>query len=116
VPLPSNALGSCFSLVKKPLYTFETGFDIEALYRDGLIRGVKEGSEAYKAGVRNGQTVIKSGTIDPNDPNHAIEMTVLDVGIPKHIRYLPHGGKSEIDQYEMNMESNGQQCRDAALP
>ena len=116
VPLPSNALGSCFSLVKKPLYTFEAGFDIEALYRDGLIRGVKEGSEAYKAGVRNGQTVIKSDTIDPNDPAHAIEMTVLDVGIPKHIRYLPHGGKSEIDQYEMNMESNGQQCRGTALP
>jgi predicted metalloprotease with PDZ domain len=115
LPLPPNALGSCFSLVRKPLYTFESGFDIEALYRDGRIQSVKPGSEAYKAGLRDGQTVIKSGAIDPNDPDHAIEMTVLDSGMPKRIRYLPHGVESEIDQYEMKAASNGQPCPDTFL-
>lgn len=72
---------------------------------------MKEGSEAYQAGLRDGQTVIRSGAINPNDPDHAIEMTVLDSGMPNHIRYLPHGTGPEIDQYEMNSAS----CPDTAL-
>jgi len=115
LPLPPNALGGCISIAKKPFYTFDSGFNIEALYRDGRIRDVKEGSEAFRAGLRDGQTVVQSTAIDPNDADHAIEMTVLDSGLPKRVRYLPHGTQSEVDQYEIQAGSNTQQCPNTVL-
>src|SRR5258708_6101620 len=108
LPLPPNALGGCISIAKKLFYTFNSGFNIEALYRDGRIRDVEEGSEAFKAGLREGQTVLRSTAIDPNDADHAIEMTVLESGMPKRVRYLPHGTQSEVDQYEIQAEWNTQ--------
>jgi predicted metalloprotease with PDZ domain len=113
IPLPPNGLGGCTSLTKKTFYKFESGFDIEALYRDGRIRGMKVDSEAYKAGLRDGQTVVRSTAIDPNDPDRAIDMTVFDSGMPKKIHYLPHGSQSEIDQYELKAQDKSQQCLDA---
>jgi predicted metalloprotease with PDZ domain len=115
LPLPPNALGGCISIVKKPFYAFDSGFNIEALYREGRIRDVKEGSEAFKAGLRDGQTVVQSTAIDPNDADHAIEMTVLDSGLPKRVRYLPHGTQSEVDQYEIQAGWNTQQCPNTVL-
>jgi predicted metalloprotease with PDZ domain len=115
LPLPPTALGGCFSTAKRSFYTFDSGFDIDTLYRDGRIRNVKAGSEAYKAGLRDGQTVLRSGAIDPNEPDHAIEMTVVDSGIPKKVRYLPHGIQSEVDQYETKPQLNSEQCPDAVL-
>ncbi len=115
IPLPPNALGGCFSTAKRSFYAFDSGFDIDSLYRDGRIRNVKDGSEAYQAGLRDGQTVLRSGTIDPNDPDHAIDMTVLNSGMPKKVHYLPHGTQSEIDQYEIKPQLNIEQCRDAGL-
>jgi predicted metalloprotease with PDZ domain len=115
LPLPLSAMGGCFSTVKKTFYAFDSGFDLDALYRDGRIRNVKEGSEAYKAGLKDGQTLLRSGAIDPNDPDHPIDMTVLDSGMPKRVYYLPHGSQSEIDQYEIKPQLNGEPCRDAAL-
>jgi predicted metalloprotease with PDZ domain len=100
IPLPPRGLGPCFQLEKKVLYKFDAGFDIDTIYRSGIIQGVRQESEAYKAGLRDGQIVTRSSAIDPNDPNQAIEMTVVDTGLPKRIRYFPRGAASEIDQYE----------------
>jgi predicted metalloprotease with PDZ domain len=100
IPLPPGALGPCFQIEKKAIHKFDAGFDIDTIYRTGIIQGVKQESEAYKAGLRDGQTVTRSSTIDPNDPNQAIEMTVIDSGLPKRIRYFPRSDSSDIDQYE----------------
>ena len=100
LPLPAQALGPCFQLEKKALYMFNAGFDIDAIYRDGIIRGVEEGSEAYKAGLRDGQTVLRSSVINPNDANQLVEMSVVDSGQLKRIRYFPREPASQIDQYQ----------------
>jgi len=76
---------------------------------------VKDGSEAFKAGLRDGQTVLRSTAIDPNDSDHAIEMTVLESGMPKRVRYLPHGAQYEVDQYEIQPEWNTHQCPNTVL-
>jgi len=114
IPLPPKALGPCFHLEKKPLYTFEAGFDVNAIYRNGIIQGVKQESEAHKAGLRNGQLVTRSSSIDPNNPNQAIEMTVLDAGMSKRVRYFPRTAALEIDQYEFVADSD-HHCELAAL-
>lgn len=100
LPLPAGALGPCFELEKKALYTFDPGFDIDAMYRDGLIQRVEKQSEAYKAGLRDGQVVLRSTAINPNDTNQAVEMTLIDSGQTKSVRYFPRKTTTEIDQYQ----------------
>jgi predicted metalloprotease with PDZ domain len=100
MPLPPQALGPCFRLEKKVLYTFNAGFDVDAIYRNGIIQGVEQGSEAYKAGLRDGQSVLRSSGINPNDANQAVEISVVDSGQLKQIRYFPRESVSQIDQYQ----------------
>src|SRR5579871_57637 len=100
IPLPLKALGPCFRVEKKPIHKFDAGFDVDSIYRNGIIQGVRPESEAYKAGLRDGQLVTRSSAINPNDPNQAVEMTVLDSGASKRVHYFPRGSVSEIDQYE----------------
>lgn len=102
IPLPAGALGPRFQLARKPHYTFDAGFDVKTIYGSGIIQGVKQESEAYKAGLRNGQIVTRSSAIDPNDPNQAVEMTVIEPGWSKGIRYFPRSAASEIDQYQFS--------------
>lgn len=111
----ADALGSCYQLDQKELYTFEAGFDVESTYREGRMRGVKPNSAAFKAGLRDGQIIMRSGAIDPNDPEHEIVMTVLDHGRPSTIQYLPHGNSLEVDQYELKPQFH-EQCPGIATP
>lgn len=114
IPLPPGALGPCFQLQKKTLYKFDGGFDIASIYRSGIIQGVRQESEAYKAGLRDGQVVTRSSAINPNDPDQAIEMTVLDSGVQKRVRYFPRTAASETDQYEFTAGAE-HHCELAAL-
>lgn len=113
IPLPPGALGPCFQVGKRAIHKFDAGFDIDPIYRTGTVQGVRQESEAYKAGLRDGQTVTRSSTIDPNNPNQPIEMTVVDSGIPKRIRYFPQGDSLDIDQYEF-AEGTEHHCELAA--
>lgn len=110
LPLPAGALGNCFELRKKTFFTFAAGFDIDTMYRSRVIRGVNETSEAYKAGLRDGQAVLGSSTINPNDPNQQIEITVAGAGGSQTVRYYPRGSATEVDQYEPVSSSDNPHC------
>ena len=99
IPLPADGLGNCFEVVKRPLFVFDPGFAIDALYRNGIIRGVREGGPAYQAGLRDGQIVIRNSTINPNDPNQAIELTLTEQMGTKTVTYLPRTSGSDVDQF-----------------
>ncbi len=111
LPLPERAMGACYRVGNRYLYIFDAGFDVEAIYQTGVIRGVKEESEAYKAGLRNGQTVIRSSAINPNDTNQFVEMTVAESGQPKLVRYYPRVKGPEVDQYELIPNANNPSCQ-----
>jgi len=113
-PLPAQALGPCFKVEKQLLYTFKAGFDVDAMYQGGVIRGVEPESEAFRAGLRDGQSVLQTSGINPNDANQAIEINVLDSGQPKRIRYFPRGSAAQVDQYRFTSET-GPHCELVAL-
>jgi len=116
LPLPTDALGICFRLKKDVFYAFDSGFDVEAMYHGGVIQGVKQESQAYKAGLRDGQSVLRSSAINPNDPNQAVEMAVIESGQPKVVRYYPRGTASEIDQYELAPDLTDPLCEKPSSP
>ena len=50
----------------------------------------------------------------PNDPNKAVEMALVDSGLPKRVRYFPRGTALEIEQYEFTARTE-HHCELAAL-
>jgi predicted metalloprotease with PDZ domain len=111
IPLPGDAFGNCVHTVQRPVFKFEAGFDIDALYRTGLIKGVKPASEAYGAGLRDGQIVLRNSAINPNDPNQAVEIDVATQEGRKAVRYLPRTVGAVVDQYQSNTPTGTDGCK-----
>jgi hypothetical protein len=54
-----DIIGSCLQMKIVDFAPFDAGFDIEATYPKKIFVGVKEGSNAYLAGMRNGQKWVE---------------------------------------------------------
>ena len=53
--LPLDLFEPCLTGAMGEVYTVDPGFDTVAIRDTGLVAGVREGSRAFKAGLRNGQ-------------------------------------------------------------
>jgi predicted metalloprotease with PDZ domain len=84
-----NALGSHVEIETVNVAPFELGFDLEMLRKDKVINGVKETSAAYRAGLRNGQVVVKRMPIYIGDITKPVELTVKDGEGERVIRFYP---------------------------
>ena len=73
--------------------------DEESLVRSRIIVAVSSGSEANKAGLRNGQTVLEHGEIRSDDPNSAVSVTVRDSAGEREVTYFPRRPAIHVDQY-----------------
>jgi predicted metalloprotease with PDZ domain len=103
MPLPPPAaLGSCVTMNDVIMYRYDLGLDLESLVRSRIIVAVSSGSEADKAGLRNGQTVLEHGEIRSDDPNSAISLTVRDSAGERKVTYFPRGPAVHVDQYAMD--------------
>jgi len=59
IPLPESALGPCAKSHTEMIGKFELGFDRSSITGDAkVVVGVKPESEAYKAGLRDGQKLL----------------------------------------------------------
>jgi predicted metalloprotease with PDZ domain len=111
IPLPRESIGGCVYVVQKPAFTFEIGFDIDALYSAGIIKNVKPASAAYEAGLRDGQIVLRNSTINPNDPNQAVEIDVATMGGKKTVHYLPRTVAALMDQFQAVTPEGTDDCK-----
>lgn len=74
-------------MIEVPL--FELGLDLETLRNKKVIAGVVDGSAAYRAGLRNGQVVVKRSPIYLGDVTKPIELTIKDGESEKVIKFFP---------------------------
>jgi predicted metalloprotease with PDZ domain len=103
MPLPPPAaLGSCVTMNDVIMYRYDLGLDLGSLVRSRIIVAVSSGSEADKAGLRNGQTVLEHGEIRSDDPNSTISLTVRDSAGERKVTYFPRGPAIHVDQYAMD--------------
>lgn len=88
VELPETLTSPALRLTSKAMRTFDRNFDPDASQREGQVVGVIADSEAFKAGLRDGQKLlgfsIKGGS--PTEPPSAIVEVEVD-GQPKRIEY-----------------------------
>lgn len=106
IPLDKEAFGPDIQLETKDIPTFELGFHLDTLLEKKQIAGVIPTSAAFRAGLRDGQPVVRRRPIYLNDPAQPVEITVRENGQEQTIRYLPEGPKQSIPYLKLRPAIN----------
>jgi len=99
----SGAYGPCFRRTSKMLRQFDLGFDPEALTEPGrVVHGLEHGSEAEKAGLRDGDAIIDPIGQDVLQfkQTSLVNLNVRRGGQRFTITYLPRGEAVPAYQWE----------------
>ncbi|WP_426700744.1 peptidase M61 [Rhodanobacter sp. Col0626] len=110
VVLPPDAFGRCFRRVTRPLRRYELGFTPDVLIEPRrIVRGLIPGSEAARAGIRNGDEIVKPVPQDgiQADQHARLELKIRRGAQAMDISYLPRG--EVVDAYQW-VESNESRC------
>lgn len=99
----SDDFGPCFQRVTRQMRQFDLGFDNASITTNPkVIKGLKPGSEAEKAGLRNGDIVTYAVALDSvqGDIRRKLELNVTRDGQTFPLSYLPRGAEVEVYQWE----------------
>ncbi len=100
VPLPPGVLGECVAFNNHPAWTFDLGFDAASLHHQGIVHGVQYGSNAWQAGVRDGQQ-LGGFSLWNGNPEREVTLTLRETdGKREKLTFLPRGKLLSIPQAE----------------
>jgi len=104
VVLPDpDAFGPCFRRITRPLRRYELGFDTKVLIEPArIIRGLIPGSAAQRAGLQDGDRILKPVPQDGIQGNQTEQLTLSIKREEKTftITYLPRGETVQAYQWE----------------
>lgn len=104
-PLPaSEAFGPCFRRTSRLLSRYELGFDPKVLIEPRkIVRGLVPGSAAERAGLRNGDEIMRPVPQDriQGDQEALLHLEVRRGETEMTITYLPRGERVEAWQWEL---------------
>ena len=95
--IDAGTLAPCFEIVAEEMGAFDAGFDVEATRQAKSVRGLRAGSAAEKAGLREGQA-LAGWSVAFGNPDVPIEMTVREAGEERKLRWLPQGEPVSVPQ------------------
>jgi len=102
IMLRSDAFGPCFRRTEARLRRYELGFTPDVLIeRRRIVRGLIPGSAAEKAGIRDGDEILKPV---PQDGIQADQKAMLSLQVSRrgkimNISYLPRGETVSVPQW-----------------
>ncbi len=98
IQVPQTALGPCAQSRAEISQKFDLGFDRSSISQPKVVFGVELGSEAYKAGVRDGQKMF-DWSIDFDDSSKEVRLRVLTDHGDQILQYYPRAaeGGSKFD-------------------
>jgi predicted metalloprotease with PDZ domain len=101
VPLPERLSEPKLVLRTRERRDFDPGFDGRASAEGKIVKGVREGSAAWKAGLRDGQKIL-SVNVGSGDATHPASgmVKVQDAEGPREIRFEPLGEPHPVLAYE----------------
>jgi predicted metalloprotease with PDZ domain len=106
IQLPQGVLGPCAQSHAEMIGRFELGFDRRSITGDAKqVVGVKPHSEAYKAGLRDGQKLL-GWSIYNGDPIRQVRLTIKTDNGKQVLTYYPQGFKIPIQQFVLNAGEN----------
>jgi predicted metalloprotease with PDZ domain len=83
-----NSFGACATVEDIEHRSFDAGFDIEKWTKSRVFSGVVPGSNAHRAGLRDGQKWV-SGAMMKDDPTTLVKFTVIDGETQKVLEFYP---------------------------
>lgn len=83
-----NSFGACATLEEIQHRSFDAGFDMEKWNKNRVFSGVVPGSNAYRAGLRDGQKWVKGGLVQ-DDPTTLVTFTVIEGETQKVVQFYP---------------------------
>jgi predicted metalloprotease with PDZ domain len=99
----SDAFGPCFRRVVRKIRQFDVGFSMRSLVAPKkVIEGLMPGSEAAKAGLRDGDVITYAGSLDQvqADVQRTLTFQVTRDGRTFPIVFLPRGKAVDAYQWE----------------
>ncbi|NGM50899.1 peptidase M61 [Caulobacter sp. 602-2] len=112
LPQPDD-FGPCFTRTTAKVRRFELGFEPKSLVgTTKTIRGLIPGSEAAKAGLRDGDVVTYAVALDgvQGDPAATLTLKVTRDGKTFPLTYLPRGEQAEVYQWARKPGTEGMKC------
>lgn len=88
IELRPRIWGECTAESVLDVKQFDIGFDLEASRKTGTIRGTRENSNAWRAGVRDGQQWSPIDIVW-GDPDYLAEFEVRDGQGTRRVKYYP---------------------------
>ena len=84
----NNSFGACATVDEIEHRSFDAGFDMETWAKSRVFSGVVPGSNAYQAGLRDGQKWV-SGAMMQGDPTSLVKFTVIEGETEKVVQFYP---------------------------
>lgn len=98
VDVPPDALAPRLVGRVTPVYSFELGFDRARSLQDKRVRGLRPGSAAERAGLREDDELV--GWSIGGEADQPVELRVRRAGQIEIITYLPQGRRSDVLQFQ----------------
>lgn len=93
---------SILPLEKIKMGPYERGFDRDEILRNQIIRNINPSSNAYKAGLRNGDKVVEFSFPKGSDPDQIATIKTIN----KTFKFRPESyNKKEIYQFKSNLSA-----------
>ena len=88
IQLRSRIWGECAAESALDVRRFDIGFDSDESKQTGIVQGVREGSNAWEAGVRNGQRWAPMD-VTWGDPSYLVDLEIREGQRTRRIKYYP---------------------------
>jgi predicted metalloprotease with PDZ domain len=98
---PPRVTEPAAALHKVESFRYDIGFDLDKTLKEKIVTGVREGSRAQAAGLREGLRLV-GASLYPGDPDREIEISTRDNGQTRAIRFFPRGEPVQIPQYRLD--------------
>jgi predicted metalloprotease with PDZ domain len=96
--IPTDLFFPCLDAEAHDAYAFDVGFDFQASADARMVRGVREGSAAHAAGLREGMRLL-GWSVHGGDTTAPVKLQVEDNGVEREIEYLPRGPVSSVYRF-----------------
>lgn len=102
IQVPDEALGPCVQSRIEAIGKFDLGFDRSSITGETKkVIGVTAGSEAYTAGLRDGQQLL-GWSINNGDSTKQVKLTIKTDTGRQTITYFPQGEKVSVQQFVLD--------------
>jgi predicted metalloprotease with PDZ domain len=111
--LPPTRFAPCFSVVRQDARPFQLGFARASLNDDRIVRDLEPGSEAARAGVRNGDVIVTSSDVNAvrNDETKSLSLTLRRGDAEVSVTYLPRSAPTEAYRWVRNPKAPETSCK-----